>query len=68
MATPNLGIVHLAAAQNQPEVTVNDFMDSIDDSVNLFATVAMSDADYTFTQLHLASAGAFNMTGTLTVK
>jgi hypothetical protein len=30
MASPNLAITHVAAAQNQKEVTVNDAIDALD--------------------------------------
>lgn len=66
MATPNLGIVHIAAAQNQPEVTANGAFDMLDDSINLKVSIAMTDADKTLTQAQLASGGVIVLTGTLT--
>jgi hypothetical protein len=66
MATPNLAIVHIAAAQNQPEVTANGAFDALDDSVNLKVSIAMTDADKALTQAQLASGGAIMMTGALT--
>ena len=30
MSSPNLGITHVAAAQNQKEVTLNDAIDALD--------------------------------------
>jgi len=66
MATPNLGIVHIAAAQNQPEVTANGAFDALDDSVNLEVSIAMTDADAALTQTQLASGGVIIMTGALT--
>ena len=66
MATPQLGIVHVAAAQNQKEVTMNDGMDKFDNSDNAVVSIANSDADMTLTQAQLASAGCIKITGALT--
>lgn len=66
MASPNLGIVHIAANQNQPEVTANTAVDALDDAVNLAAGILMTDADFTMTQAQLGSAGVITMTGALT--
>jgi hypothetical protein len=66
MASPNLGIIHIAAAQNQPEVTANGAFDLLDDSINLEVFIAMADADATLTQAQLASGGVIQMTGALT--
>lgn len=66
MATPNLAISHIAAAQNQPEVTANGAFDALDESINAQGTIAMTDADITLTQAQLAAAGVTVMTGTLT--
>ena len=66
MSSPNLGIPHLAAAQNQPEVTVNFGIDALDDSINLPVSIAITDADTTLTLLQLASGGLITITGALT--
>lgn len=66
MASPNLGIVHIAAAQNQPEVTANGAVDALDNSINLDVQIPMADADTTLTQAQLASGGVIVLTGTLT--
>jgi hypothetical protein len=66
VATPNLGITHLAAAQNQPEVTVNDQMDQQDIANNSFSSIAMTDANITLSQAQVASGGVIILTGALT--
>ena len=33
MSTPNLAIPHIAAAQNQKEVTANDAFDRLDEAI-----------------------------------
>jgi hypothetical protein len=66
VSTPNLAIVHIAAAQNQPEVTANDAFDALDDAANLPVSIANSDADQTLTQAQLASGVAITITGALT--
>jgi hypothetical protein len=49
MSTPNLAIVHIAANQNQKEVTANGAFDDFDGAITDLLAVAMSDADYTMT-------------------
>jgi hypothetical protein len=66
LASPNLGISHIAAAQNQPEVTANGAVDSLDNAENASVSFANSDADMTLTQAQLASGGAITVTGALT--
>lgn len=66
MATPNLAITHIAAAQNQPEVTANDAFDQLDDAANLAVSIANGDADQTLSQAQLASGIAITITGALT--
>lgn len=63
MATPNLAIPHIAAAQNNKEVTANSAFDLFDDSVNGAASFAMADADVTLTAVQLASGGVLTFTG-----
>lgn len=65
MGSPNLAIAHIAAAQNQPEVTANDAVDALDNSINLKVSIALTDADTTLTQAQLASGGVLKFTGTL---
>lgn len=66
MSTPNLGISHLAAAQNQPEVTVNGALDAFDDSINLEVAISITDANTALTRAQLASAGVIQIEGALT--
>ena len=66
MSSPNLGIVHIAANQNQPEVSANAAFDALDDAVNLALSILMTDADFTMSQAQLAAAGVITMTGALT--
>jgi hypothetical protein len=66
MATPFLGVPHIAAAQDSKEVTANDAFDRLDASVNAQVSIAMSDGDITLTQAQMASAGVLQFTGTLT--
>jgi hypothetical protein len=66
MASPNLAITHIAAAQNQPEVTANGAFDALDNAENALVSFANSDADMTLTQVQLASGGAIKITGALT--
>ena len=66
MATPSLGIVHIAAAQNQKEITANEAFDRLDESVNAQFPIAMANADVTLVQADLASGGVLQLTGALT--
>jgi hypothetical protein len=66
VSSPNLGVVHIAAAQNQPEVTANDAFDALDDASNLLVSIANADADQTLTQAQLASGVAVKITGAIT--
>jgi hypothetical protein len=66
VSTPNLAIAHIAAAQNQPEVTANDAFDALDDASNLPVSFANSDADQTLTQAQLASGVCIKITGAMT--
>jgi hypothetical protein len=67
MATPNLGITYIQAAQNQKEVTANAGFLALDEALFQPTTIALSDADF-----YAAGGGspavtnlAFNFTGTL---
>lgn len=66
MATPYLGITHIAESQNEKEVTINDALDSLDNAMNNLSAIAMTDADYTATNGTVAGAFFFSLTGTLT--
>lgn len=47
-ATPNLLLAHIAASQNQKEVTANNDFDGLDEALCSNTDIAMTDADYTF--------------------
>lgn len=49
MTTPNLAIPHVAAAQAQKEVTINDGFDRLDRAVTDFLAVDLSSGDVTLT-------------------
>jgi hypothetical protein len=66
LATPYLAIPHVAAAQDQKEVTLNDALDRLDASLNAQVSIVMTDVDVTLTQGQTASAGVLQFTGTLT--
>lgn len=67
-STPNLLLSHIAAAQNQKEVTANADFDGLDEALCSNTSVAMSDADYVFATgagtLGLSNM-VFKFTGTL---
>lgn len=66
MPSPNLSITHVAAAQNQKEVTINDALDALDNSTNRALSLAMADADVTLTADQANRNGLIVLTGTLT--
>lgn len=66
MPTPNLAITHVAAAQNQKEVTINDAVDAIDNAMNRALSLAMADANLTLTADQANRNGLIVLTGTLT--
>ncbi|HWC97234.1 MAG TPA: hypothetical protein VG456_10800 [Candidatus Sulfopaludibacter sp.] len=68
MASPYLGIQHIAEAQNQPEVTANGAIDALDASDNAEASFALTDAAtaITLTQAQIASGFVLKLTGPLT--
>src|SRR5712691_12875245 len=66
MSTPQLAIQHIAAAQNQKEVTANAAFNALDNSDNAEVSFANTDADMTLTQAQLASGGCIKITGALT--
>ncbi len=49
MSTPNLDIPHIAASQNQKEVTANDAFDRLDDAITGRLTVDLAAGDVTLT-------------------
>lgn len=66
MGTPNLGITHIAANQNQKEVTANAAFDALDEALCGGASISMTDANYTLTSAQALGNLAIVMTGTIT--
>lgn len=66
MPSPNLAVTHVAAAQNQKEVTINDAVDALDNAMNQALSVAMPDANLTLTGTQANRNGLIILTGTLT--
>lgn len=66
MSTTNLGIAHIAAAQNQPEVTANDAFNVLDSAANSPVSIANANADQTLSQSQLASGMQIKITGAIT--
>lgn len=66
MPSPNLSITHVAAAQNQKEVTINDAVDALDNAMNRALSLAMADANVTLTATQANRNGLIVLTGTLT--
>lgn len=67
-STPNLLLSHIAASQNQKEVTANASADGLDEALCSNISIAMTDADYTFATgagSPALSNMAFVFTGTL---
>ena len=68
MSSPNLAVSHVAAAQNQKEVTINDAIDALDNSINRTFSLEMADADITLTSDQANRNGLIILTGTLTAE
>ena len=66
MPSPNLAVAHVAASQNQKEVTINDAVDALDNAMNRALPLAMGDADLTLTASQANRNGLILLTGTLT--
>jgi hypothetical protein len=66
MPSPNLAVTHVAAAQNQKEVTINDAVDALDNAMNRALSLAMGDANVTLTGTQANRNGLIVLTGTLT--
>lgn len=66
MPSPNLSITHVAAAQNQKEVTINDAVDALDNAMNRALSLVMADANVTLTADQANRNGLIVLTGTLT--
>ena len=65
MSSPNLAVPHIAAAQNQKEVTINDAIDALDNAINRTLSLEMTDADLTLTSDQANRNGFIFLTGTL---
>ncbi|MEO1610453.1 MAG: hypothetical protein AAFR90_14200 [Pseudomonadota bacterium] len=66
MSSPNLALPHVAAAQNQKEVTINDAIDALDNAVNRTLSFVMPDADLTLSASQANRNGLIILTGTIT--
>lgn len=66
MPSQNLAVTHVAAAQNQKEVTINDAVDALDNAMNRALSLAMADANVTLTSVQANRNGLIILTGTLT--
>lgn len=67
MSTPYLGIIHIAASQNQKEVTANAAFDTLDAALNAEASFALTDAATALTLATFQMASlVLKLTGTLT--
>ena len=67
--TPNLLISLISSSQNNKETTANTAFNTFDGVLTALASVAMTDADYTFSDVTGATIlnnAAYKMTGTLT--
>ncbi len=59
MSSPNLAITHVAAAQNQKEVTINDAIDALDRAIGDLLVVDFTAGDVTLTDAQFRAAAAF---------
>lgn len=66
MTSPNLAIAHVAAAQNQKEVTVNDAIDALDRALTDLLTVSFAAGPVTLTVAQFRAAAVFAPTAALT--
>jgi hypothetical protein len=66
MTSPNLAITHVAAAQNQKEVTVNDAINALDRALTDALAVDFSAGPVTLTAAQFRTAIAFKPSATLT--
>ena len=66
MTSPNLAITHVAAAQNQKEVTINDAINALDRALTEALAVEFSAGPVTLTATQFRQAIAFKPSATLT--
>jgi hypothetical protein len=67
MTTPNLAITHVAASQNQKEVTINAAFDALDNAGNREVVITYADADVTLTADQARRNAVIRCTGSVTV-
>lgn len=65
MATPNLGLLHIAAAQNQKEVTANAALDGLDVALTNWITEVVGDQHFILPQADALGNMVFYFTGLL---
>src|SRR5260370_39327712 len=66
MSTPNLGLPHISASQNQKEVTANLTFDGLDLALTNPTAINLSDAPYVMTSAIADGNLSFIFTGALT--
>src|SRR6267154_5054509 len=66
MSTPNLGLSHIAASQNQKEVTANAAFDGLDVALTNETTINLTDAPFVMTVAVATAYMSFIFTGALT--
>jgi hypothetical protein len=66
MASPNLGIIHVASAQNQKEITVNSAVDDLDLALTNVVVEAMPDAHFAVPIADALENMVFRFVGVLT--
>lgn len=59
MSSPNLAITHVAAAQNQKEVTINDAINALDRAMGDLLVVDLTAGNVTLTDAQFGGAVAF---------
>lgn len=65
MPTSNLNITHIAAAQNNKEVTANAAFDTLDNAMNKTVGVDFSTSPVTYTQANMATGHVFRPSAAL---
>ena len=66
MTSPNLAIPHVAAAQNQKEVTINAAVDALDNATNREVVITYADTDVTLTADQARRNAVIRCTGSVT--
>jgi hypothetical protein len=66
MPSPNLAIAHVAASQNQKEVTINDAVDALDRAMTDTLALDLSAGSLSLTAAQLRSAVVLHPLGALT--